>query len=60
MRRDANDGGEFVWDWIIPGVEFEIDCIDDATGRVGLIGGAYRMRWLSLLVSTWLGLDCLT
>jgi endonuclease/exonuclease/phosphatase family metal-dependent hydrolase len=45
MRREANDGGKFVWDWVIPGIEFEIDGDDDTTRRVNLIGQLVDTNW---------------
>lgn len=25
MRKESDDGGAFVWDWVIPGIEFEFE-----------------------------------
>ena len=45
MRREANDGGKFVWDWIIPSVASEVEGEDDTTRRIGLIGELIDTNW---------------
>lgn len=45
MRRDANDGGAFVWNWIIPGAEFEIEGASDSERRVNLLAQLIDTNW---------------
>lgn len=45
MRLDADDKGKFVWRWIIPDAEFEIEGDTDATRRVGLLARFVDTNW---------------
>ena len=44
MRKEADDGGAFVWDWVIPGIEFEVEG-ERGTRRVGVIGELLDTNW---------------
>jgi len=45
MRRPASDGGEFVWQWVIPSVEFSIAGTSDADRRVGMLVEWVDTNW---------------
>jgi endonuclease/exonuclease/phosphatase family metal-dependent hydrolase len=45
LRREANDGGKFVWDWVMPGVVFEIEGEDDASRSASFIGRLVDTNW---------------
>lgn len=44
-RRDASDGGAFVWSWIIPGAEFEVEGDSDSSRRVTLLAQLIDTNW---------------
>lgn len=45
MRRPAADGGAFVWQWVIPSVEFSVTGTSDADRRVGMLVEWVDTNW---------------
>lgn len=45
MRRPASDGGEFVWQWVIPSSEFTVTGTSDADRRVGFLAEFIDTNW---------------
>ena len=45
MRRPASEGGAFVWQWVIPSVEFTVTGDSDADRKVGMLVEWVDTNW---------------
>jgi hypothetical protein len=45
MRRDASNGGAFVWNWVIPSATFIVEGDSDTNRRVGLFVPWVDTNW---------------